>query len=120
MRFTFEGVDYSIGFERFRKLVTRYVDGKAVEKMSDHPYTTVSIYKVTTGADGKRLYTRVRMATVGPFKNVDPETGKVIYDTFYKEGGRLAALRSVSRTYGKAEKGFKQALWSAYLNRGRD
>lgn len=105
MRFTFNGSEYSISFNRKHKEVLRYT-GEVVQ--STFPYTFVTIEKVTRSEDGKIIISRdvVREASVGVLNG----------DSFTYEKGRLAALRSVSRTL---DYDFKKAVWKAYMTRNR-
>lgn len=104
MRFFFRGSEYSIEFARKTRDVTVQSTGKIVK--SRFPYTTVNILKLEPGPTGLRTWTIVRSATVGTFST----------DTFTHEGGRLNALRNISRSMTN-EKEFKKAIWAAYTKR---
>lgn len=106
MRFHFNNAEYSISFTRKIEPVTRY-NGEVVTPK--HPQTTVSISKVfrPTTEGEKTTYSEYRTATVGTFYTEKE---------FTYEKGRLAALRSVSRTIDKP---FKKAMWKAYCSRPR-
>lgn len=99
MRFSYDGHEYSISFKRETKDITRF-NGEVVK--SRFPITTVTLSKKT----GDKQYELVREASVKTSKG----------DEFTFEKGRLAALRSVSRTLDKP---FKKALWKAYISRPR-
>lgn len=103
MKFHFRGAEYSIEFKREHKEVTIHATGEVVT--SKYPYTTARVVRTTTNG-GLTNREVVRTATVGALKG----------DTFTHEGGRLAALRAVTRSMTD-EKDFKKAMWKAYTSR---
>lgn len=105
MRFNYNGAEHQIDFKREHKEVTIQATGKIVQ--STHPYTTVTISQWFDDGVVKGWKT-IRTATVGTFSG----------DKFTHEGGRLNALRLVSKSMTN-EKGFKKAIWKAYTTRTR-
>lgn len=103
MRFTFDGKDYTIEFQRsFRERVKTNLAGDDVVTKSTKPYTTVTLLEADLGRPQAK--TTYRTATVGCWHK----------DKFSLETGRVRALRSMTRTLPKA---MKPVLWKAYHDR---
>lgn len=107
MRFTFEGSQYSLGFERKVQFVTVMRHGKHHTVRSKYPYTTVVLYKRETPTNINRV---VAHATVGCLAS-DPYSNKL---------GRLFAMRALNATLRrKQSKEFLCAMWKCYMERGK-
>lgn len=94
MRFMYGEDLFEIEFQRTKRQ-------RALGGPKTFPDTTVRLLRYKPDGQFSEIY---REATVGCS----------IYDKFTLEGGRLAALRAISRTLGKD---FKRTMWSTYLNR---
>jgi hypothetical protein len=108
MRFKFNGDTYLIEFQREHKQVrSGYDHEKGVEIFvpSKYPYTTVIVWKDKADAVPGELF---RTATVGAYHQ-EPN--------IKHEEGRLRVLRLVTKSI--SDKGFKKAMWLAYVNRGK-
>ncbi len=107
MRFSYEGQDFSIEFERQNREV-KYEDGSShgVRAPSTKPHTTVRLIITPPTIEGVVSAGHIvfRTATVGCWHK----------DRFSLEKGRIHALRAVGRTLTK---GFRTAMWAAYTNR---
>jgi hypothetical protein len=96
MKFTFGGIVYRIEFERNRRKATTTDKGLSPSRM-----TTVRIYEDVPGTLPGKLFREASSVCA-------------VVDHFEVEKGRVGALRQVSRTVSK---GFRTALWNAYVNR---
>ena len=103
MRFTHNGINYVLDFQREHKPVTKVINKTVITGPSQFPYTTVTLY--TRLPDGKlEVY---RTATVGcHFRD---------RKLFTLERGRLHAMRLMSKTL---DVGLKQVMWLMYMGRG--
>jgi len=108
MRFTFEGKEYKLSFERRHKHVTLLQGNRKVTVPSKYPYTTVTLYdRAPSGAPSV-----LASATVGCAPT----------DSYSNEKGRLFALKELTnalRRY-RISKEFRTAMWHAYVNRGKN
>jgi hypothetical protein len=108
MRFTHEGRQFAIEFQRTHKEI---LDPRTpalistVKAVSTYPYTTARIIEIDPKRVGnRRVYLE---ATVGCWHK---ET------KFTKEQGRVKALQAITRQLGD-KKAFKEAMWNAYIQR---
>lgn len=121
MKFTYNGLNYRIEFERkvrTHKVLLKDEDGHPVRDENDgvifedlpddYPSTTVRIIQeypdLPSVIPGAQIVLRTN--TVKPWRN----------EPFTLEHGRIYALRSVTPGWPRK---FKQAMWEAYINRGK-
>lgn len=141
MKFTFNGKNYLIEFERHGGVVPgRFLTidveqddpndpsktimvSKDVPIPTRHPYTTVKLWQVPD--DASQPPARFRSATVGAFhreKRFTLETGRISALTALMVGsfdmGQLNE-RGQPTTLNQASRAFRRALWEAYRNRPR-
>ncbi len=95
MKFTYESVVYAIEFERERRK-GQVQPGAPLSRL-----TTVRLVEITPGVIPGKVYREATSACA-------------VVDSFNLEKGRIAALRLLSLTLTK---GFKHAMWTAYINR---
>src|SRR5688572_29785262 len=106
MRFTFDGKNYYIEFQRKYREYPRhdYETGLDFSVKSKYPYTTVTIFETDPAHPlDKKVF---RTATTGCYHK----------DNFSIEKGRCRALRLATITTPKA---MKPVLWKAYHERPR-
>jgi hypothetical protein len=94
MKFNYDGKSYVIEFERQRRKAL--LNGAAPSRL-----TTARVVDITAGTLPGKVYREVSSACA-------------VVDQFNYEKGRIAALRLLSLTL---DKGFKKAMWTAYINR---
>ena len=106
MRFTYEGKQYSLSFQRKYQDVEVYVSGEKTTARSEYPFTTAILYERT----GEKTSSTVAQATVGCHPG----------DPYSNEKGRLYALKALNEILNtrKFTKEFRQALWQSYQRRG--
>lgn len=106
MRFTFNGKDYSLGFQRNTQSVKVMRDGKESTVPSKYPYTTVTLYERTSPSTSGVI----AQATVGCIPS----------DPYSNEKGRLYALRALNQMLFRSQvydEKFREAMWKAYFTR---
>ena len=108
MKFSFEGRNYRLEFERKHRNVEILRNGKHRTIKSTYPYTTVTLFEVRPPL-APRV---VAHATVGCMHS----------DSYSNAAGRLYAMRSLTAMLKLHEqpKELRTAMWEAYINRGRE
>ncbi len=115
MKFTFEGKEYYLQFERDHKNVEVFKQRQKHIIKSTHPYTTVRLYELMPSVGGVSTKLSVAAATVGCFPGTALRPG----DFYTNSKGRLHAMKDLSLTLSRMKfpKQFVKAMWQAYDSR---
>ena len=115
MRFEFGGKTYFLEFQREHRDITTIHNGTAKTVKSTYPYTTARLL-LQSAEPLKTPHDEVAKATVGCMPG----------DKYSNAAGRLFALRALTsrlrrmaERFGGYDREFREAMWKAYVERGK-
>ena len=115
MRFEFGGKTYFLEFQREHRDITTIHNGTTKTVKSTYPYTTARLL-LQSAEPLKTPHDEVAKATVGCMPG----------DKYSNAAGRLFALRALTsrlrrmaERFGGYDREFREAMWKAYVERGK-
>ena len=115
MRFEFGGKTYFLEFQREHRDITTIHNGTAKTVKSTYPYTTARLL-LQSAEPLKTPHDEIAKATVGCMPG----------DKYSNAAGRLFALRALTsrlrrmaERFGGYDREFREAMWKAYVERGK-